>query len=238
MRRARTFLSIPTLAIATFALAACATPSVRDAAPAKAGGAQASAEGDAREIAGLERKLALARERLAVAKLEAAAYEQAQAAQARHVAAEVKLAEASLARFVEADMPNRLAGAKLDLQGAKDRAQEAADELAQIKIMYAEQDLDDLTAEFVVSRGERSAARAVERLAIQASALAALEQRELPQERERLALALDKAGAGASEREREAEIGRHKQAIAVRESENEIARLEGELAALREKAKP
>jgi hypothetical protein len=231
-------MAIPTLAIATLALAACAAPSVREGPPAGAGGAQAAAESDAREIAGLERKLEIARARLAVAQLEAAAYDQAQAAQTRHVAAEVKLAEASLARFVEADLPNRLAGAKLDLQGAKDRAQEAADELAQIKIMYAEQDLDDLTAEFVVSRGERSAARAVERLAIQEKALVALEQRELPQERQRLELALDKAGAGASEREREAEIGRHKQRIAVREAENEIVRLEGELAAKREEAKP
>ena len=239
MRHVRTFLPITIVF-----LSACAAPIVDDSESAvalvEAAPAQEEDDGEerAREIASLERKLEVARARLQVARLEASSYDHQQEASMRHGKAEVKLAEAGLARFAEADKPNRLASAKLNLQTAKDRAKEAAEELAQIEIMYKDQDLDDLTAEFVVSRGRRNAARAAARIAIQEGEVSALEERELPQEERRLALALDKASAGLGGSERDAEIGRRKQAISVQEAENEIVRLEADLAALREKAKP
>jgi len=184
----------------------------------------------------LERKLDVARARLALARTEEKAYGEDLEARIRHASGEVELARARLARFREADAPNRLATERLELRTARDRAQEAAEELAQIEIMYKDQDLDDLTAEFVVSRGRRAAERAAERIEILEGELRALEERELPQEGERLALELDKAEAGLTKAEREGEIGRQNKAISVKEAENEIARLEDEQAALSEEA--
>ena len=197
-----------------------------------------SAEDVAREIEDVERKLELARSRAGIAELEARAYEHKRTSQARHTATRVKLAEAELARFMDVDMPNRLADARLDLQGAKDRALEAREELEQIKIMYKDQDLDDLTAEFVVSRGERTAARASARLAIQESRLKALEERELPHKKEDLALAVDQAASELEIHELETEIGKRKQAVSVQEARNAVAELERELADLQEESQP
>lgn len=204
---------------------------------AQGGDSSAAASDEARELRNLERKLEVARTRQQKVELEQAAFEQELEGQIRHANAEVEMARARLALFRESSAPNRLASARLELQAAKDRAQEAADELAQIEIMYKDQDLDDLTAEFVVSRGRRSAARAAARIEIQEGELTALETRELPQEDKRLELELDKAIEKLGDAQREGEIGRLGQQIAATEARNEIARLEEELAAEREKVK-
>lgn len=203
--------------------------------------AESSAPADTekgRETAAVCRKLDVARAKLEVAHMEAQGQEEELAVQLRHAKAEIGMAEAKLAHLVEADMPARLATARLDLRTAKDRAQEAADELAQIEIMYKEQDLDDLTAEFVVSRGRRNAERAAARIEIQENKLRALEERELPQEMRGLELAVDKAVAGLAEIERKGEIGMRNKRISVREAENAIAKLEDELAEKNMAAKP
>ena len=234
MNREHIAASILSTSILVPLLAGCATDAT-SVAP-EAGGDAEDTESSARELRDAERKLRVARARLEVARLEATAYETEQGVRARHASAEVELAKASLARFQEADSPNRLASEKLELRSAKDRAQEAADELAQIEIMYEDQDLDDRTAEFVVSRGRRAAERAAARIAIQEGELAALETLELPEEEARLKLALEKAIAEAEALARETEIGTHEKTIAVQEAENELARLEEELAELLEGA--
>ena len=225
--------------VALLVLAAgCASTSVKDSPASTARATEATTDESADETDAkrrdLDRKLAVARAKLEVARLEAEAYEKKQEASLRHAAAEVALAEARLARFREADAPNRLANEQLSLRTAKDRAQEAADELAQIEIMYEDQDLDDVTAEFVVSRGRRSAARAAARIEIMEAQYAALEERELPQDAQRFELELDKARSGLEAAQRDAEIGRHGKRIAVQEAENAIRKLEEELADLDE----
>ncbi len=199
---------------------------------------ETSADEKAREIAELEQKLEVARARLSLAQLETAAFEAKHEIRLRHAGAEIDMAQAKLAQFREADAPSRLASEQLSLRTAKDRAQEAVDELAQIEIMYDEQDLDDLTAEFVVSRGRRNAERAAARIEIQEAKLKTLEERELPQEQAGLELALDKKVTGLAEIEREDEIGRGNKAIAVTEAENTITKLEAELAELRAETMP
>jgi hypothetical protein len=215
-------------------LTGCATTSV-DGGDAPAADS-AKKEEPAKKIAELERKLEIARAKLAIARLENEAFEAKQTVRARHLAEEVGLAEASLAKFQEADKPTPLASVKLDLRTTKDRAQEARDELAQIEIMYAEQDLDDLTAEFVVSRGRRQAERAEARIEIKEAELKALAERELPQEAKRLGLAVDRAKADAEAAAREAEIGRRNKAIAVQEAENAVEDLEEELVEAKKEA--
>lgn len=232
MKRAFFF---PSLLVVLFS--GCASTSKNEA-PSATAREEKSPGKEARELDALERELGLARARLAKVKLEQSFSEEQLETKIRHAKTEVGIAEAGLARFREVDGPNQLASEKLNLRTAKDRAQEAADELKQIEIMYKEQDLDDLTAEFVVSRGRRSAERAAARIAIQEGTLLALEERELPQKEQELGLALDKAISGLQYTEREGEIGRHGKAIALQEAENEIARLENELVALREKVDP
>ena len=198
---------------------------------------EGKAEDPAKRLRDLERRIATARSQREIANLELEAFDDDHAVKLRHAAAEIDMARAALALFSEAAMPNRIAAEQLNLQSSEDRATEAREELEQIKIMYAEQDLDDLTAEFVVSRGERNNARAQARLEIQKAELEALRERELPQELARLELAVDKAEAARAQLEREGAIGRAGKVLALKESGDELSDLEEELAEAREETK-
>ena len=79
-------------------------------------------------------------------------------------------------------MPARLRASALELQRMRDRAKEADEELAQLEIMYAEQDLEDMTREFVIARGRRDHERSLEALAIREQEQADLESHELPRQ--------------------------------------------------------
>jgi hypothetical protein len=208
-------------------LAGCATTSPGTS-PAHAG-LEAKADTKADERRDKEHDLELARARLAVAELEAKAQVAQQEARLQQAKAELELMRAKLALFRDADRPNRLASERLDLQAAKDRAQEAADELAQIEIMYEDQDLDDLTAEFVVSRGRRAAERAQAQIQIREAQLLALEGGELQQQEQRLVLEVEKAESDLAKLELDGQIGRQKQAIAIQEARNAVEKLEREL---------
>lgn len=218
-------------------LAGCASTSAKTSPAEPMGGGDSPREmptdDSGRKLDELQRKLQVAEARLEVARMELDSYTVEQEARVRHAEAELALAKAHLDRFREAEVPHRLASEELDLRSAKDRAQEAADELAQIEIMYKDQDLDDLTAEFVVSRGRRNAERAAARIKIMEDALAALQSRELPEEDDRLQLAVDKAMVALEKTEREGDIGRRNKEIAVKEAENSLAKIEGELAELK-----
>jgi len=192
----------------------------------------------ARELEALERKLGVARARLEKTRLEHELAEREHEVRVRQASASFEIAEAGLSRFREADAPNELARLRLDLRSARDRAQEAAEELAQIEIMYAEQDLDDLTAEFVVSRGRRAAERAAARIEIDESRLQSVEQREHPVKLRELTMAVEKAAHEREKLDMEGEIASRGRAIALQEAEAEIVRLEQELADLRNEAKP
>lgn len=233
------------LSLSTLLLAACVTSgpdetsTQREAAALGEAAAPASeaddAEDLARQIDAKERQLEIARAKLDIAKLELASQLEEQAVGLRHAEVALEMAKEKLARHQEADAPRRLASEQLDLQGAKDRAQEAADELKQIEIMYDEQDLDDLTAEFVVSRGRRNAERAEARIAIQEAAYRTLVERELPAEEASLALEVDKAKAALAAKQRAGEIAQRNREVALQEAENRVVELQAELAALREK---
>jgi hypothetical protein len=226
----RPWTPLPLLAIL---LVGCAVTDTQSAAPRTAD-EPAEAADPARERADLERKLAIARARLELAELEASAFEHRTAARLQQSQAEVELAQDALTLFRDGRLPQRLATERLDLQTTRDRAQEALDELAQIEIMYKEQDLDDLTAEFVVSRGRRQAERAQARIEIAEAALKVLEERELPQEVERLELAVAKAHAELEAGELDARVGRKGKAIAVQEARHAVEEVAAKLTALEE----
>ena len=197
-------------------------------------GTEADSE-DPREVTETQEKLEVAQARHEIAVLEASAYDAKLDAQLRHAQAAVEMAEVKLATFREVERPNRIATEELNLRSARDRAQEAADELAQVEIMYAEQDLNDMTREFVISRERRNAERAAKRIQIQEGEFTAFKERELPQKESELKLAVDKATAGLKAAEREGEIKKRQHAIGVREAEMKVKNLEDELAKLKAK---
>lgn len=222
--------------ISIFLFLGCATTGGADASPDVAEASSSKADDGKR--ADIERKLKIAKERLMVAELELKAFDLQHKNDVRYAKADVGIAEAKLAKFREVDAPNRLASEKLGLQTALDRAQEAEDELAQIQIMYEDQDLDDLTAEFVVKRGQRAAERARARIEIAEGQFKSLEERELPQEEKGLELALDKSQAALNKAGVDGEIGRQKKSIALQEARDTIDKLQQELKELEEEAKP
>ncbi|MFT7540628.1 MAG: hypothetical protein ACI9K5_001590 [Gammaproteobacteria bacterium] len=182
--------------------------------------AASSSEDDERKVMMLEQAQTLAHARLKVAEMKAASSEANDGVRLAKAQADVGLAEQELAKFIGTDMPTSIASAKLDLRSMQDRVQESADELAQIELMYADQDLNDKTAEFVVSRGRRSADRAMARLEIQQVRFATLTEAELPMQQRRLELALESKQAALAETERDIAIGQHNQEIALMEARN------------------
>lgn len=184
----------------------------------------------------LERKLNIAKMKLEVAAMELEAQKVAAELSVRHAREELEIARGKLEQFRSIDAPNRLDSARLSLQSAKDRAVEAAEELEQIEIMYEGQDLDDRTAEFVVSRGRRNAERAAQRISIQEGQLKALEQHELPRETRSMELSVERKEADVDKAARSARTGELQKRIGVLSAESEVAKLEDQLRDLDKKA--
>jgi hypothetical protein len=176
-------------------------------------------------------KAEVLRRKIEIAELELAAVG------ARHGAAlvaartELSLAEGDLATFREFDRPTRVGMATLDLRGTADRAQEAADELAQIQAMYDGQDLDDLTREYVIARGRRHAERTAQRSELEEQNLVRLTDRSLPAEELKLTLAVDRARAKVEDAERSHEVERRTKSLALDDLRYELAQVEKKLAA-------
>ena len=146
---------------------------------------------------------------------------------------EIELTQAKLAQFVALDAPNRIAGAELKFQRAKDIAEEAQEELKQLEIMYKDQDLEDMTAEFVLNRGKRNAERRKRALAIEESELKSLRDHSIPQEQTSLELELAKKEKNLKKAELDAQIKLLQKEIAIRKVEAEIADMKEEMAKLK-----
>jgi hypothetical protein len=205
----------------TLALGGCASnPAEHDAANRE----REDKDDDAYEAASLQRKLDVAQRELAAL----SARQEAALAAAR---TELDLAEGKLETFREFERPSRLGETRLDLRTTKDRAQEAADELAQIEAMYEEQDLDDLTKEFVVARGRRQAERAAERVSLEEQDLTRLTERTLPAEELELRLAVDRAVAAVADAKSTQEIEQLSKQHEIEDLRHELAELQKKSAA-------
>lgn len=204
--------------------------------PAAATASSDEAAGDPVDLEQLERDLARARIRLEIARLEAGSARAKAVGEVDFAQVELDLAREDLERFSAEIRQRRVAEAQLDLQTARDRAQEAQDELAQIEIMYDGQDLDDLTAEFVVSRGRRQAQRAQARIALQEAAFANLRDHELRQEEARLTLAVRRKELALDQARIGAQVTDQRQELAIDEAEQAVADLEEKLAEARRDA--
>ncbi len=183
---------------------------------------------DETDIAGLARQLVLAQDRLRRAEADLSMREQALDVDRRLADAELELAKEKVVQF-DADSKSRLAEAELELRESKDEATEAKEELEQIELMYAAQDLDDRTAEFVVNRGRRTAERSAARIAIGEAKLASLRDHQMPRERRELMLEVERQSVAIAKQVREGELSLMDARIQVLESRNEIERLQGEI---------
>ena len=232
---------IPT-SLLVAALASCKTTNTeQNVLPAPSSQASAAQESEGRSPAELDReraklqaKLDIAKAKLSIAQLELEASAAKHEAGTRFAAYEVKSAEFKLETFTEVTQPNQLASAELSLRRSADRVQEAADELEQIKIMYDEQDLEDMTAEFVVGRGRRNAEHAAAALKIQEAEVVALRDRELREQQDGLQLAVKKAEVALAAAQQQATIGAQRAQIAIREAEGAIMGIERQLLDLEE----
>ncbi len=202
---------LPTVLL--IALGGCATtdqtttgiPPVHDQGPSTAGNpAAASGEKAAEEkakdpkeaqkkVAELEHKLQVAQIKVSVANLSTDGADLELREKRDHATKALAAAQANLNFFNNIDAPNRTGRAELSLQGALNSAAEAQEELEQLALMYDEQDLEDMTREFVIQRGKRRAERAKKLIEFSTLDLRGLIEHKLKQEREGLEGAVLKA---------------------------------------------
>jgi hypothetical protein len=182
--------------------------------------------------ASLEREMPVAREKLENARRDEADQKADSQASAAKVRKELDLARKKLETFEGREMPAKVAKGKLDLQNAKDNLDNSKEELEQLELMYKEQDLADKTREIVIKRAKRELDRATQRFAIQQEELAILTERTLPQEKEKLALDVEEKERESARAERGAQKAAGEKKVALMAAENEIKRIETELASL------
>lgn len=179
--------------------------------------------------------LKVAEKKLAQAKLQAEAELAAKERDLAFSGQELQMARAKLELYTTTEMPNKLAQAKLDLQRMRDNAQERADELAQIEIMYDESEIDDKTKEFVLQRGKRQAEASTRQLEIAERNFEVTEKHDLPREKARLELEvakkaseLEKAKAALEADRLEREIRLLNAGTELEKAQNEIQQAAGE----------
>jgi len=211
-------------ALAAFPLTGCgALAPADDGTPAAAPTAAETGEAEQESRAA---KLEILNARMKVAKLEHSSQGMNAESSLMLAEAELQLAQAQLEQFRELDMPNRITRSELSLQRARDSAMESAEELAQIEIMYKEQDLEDLTAEFVINRGKRNAERSKASLAVQEREHVSLTKHTLPRELHNLKLAVVRKENALRSAKISAETGRLQKEIAIMNLKRELAELE------------
>lgn len=178
--------------LAALAASGCAFAVHRtDGSPAAS--ATAEAAGPADEAA---RELETARQKLEIARLET----EQQMLQARQAVtdAEHELAKAQeeLAHFLAEAMPRQVRSAELGLTGARDGVRETEEEMAQLEMMYGQDELADATAEIVLARTRRRLELGRARLVLEEQEFAALRDFRLPWDRKDKELALRRAQVG------------------------------------------
>src|SRR5439155_9456262 len=144
----------------------------------------------------------------------------------------LELARRKLQHFQEHTAPTRVAQTELGLRGSEDGFKEAQEELAQLEMMYKDEQFADKTKEIVLERGRRRLERSQKDLEIRRRELADLKEKQLPLEMEEQAQAV-------GEKERELERLRHEEQstkldkqIGIMSAEFEIARLQDEMTVL------
>ncbi len=175
-------------------------------------------EQDGDDAEDLRRELDRARRRLEIVRLDA----QSSVADAEFA---LEAARADLRDWEGFTAPEELDEARRELQALHDALQDAADELAQLRLMYEGDDLAEATASLVLDRARRDVERRREEVAAAERTLAHLERVEHPRRRAELEHAVRLAELAAAAAREQAELD-------LAEAEEEVASLEEELADL------
>jgi hypothetical protein len=235
-RRSR--VSSPFLPLVLFAAAplfgGCAStpPESKPPAPAPASDDTSSKAAD------LERQMRVARMRLEKSKLDTANQQLTNEDTIHRAEVDLALAKEGLTQFEDRDSKTRLEKGRLNLKRMEDALDESKEELAQLEMMYQEQDLADKTREIVLRRGKRRVERTEAALAIEKQELEQLERQVLPLERKKLAMDVDGKARALEAARRAAKDSAFEREIAATTAAQELEKLELELDKLRGTAKP
>ena len=211
---------------------ACTAVPERSDSPAKT---SQEAEDSGEELAKKKRALDKARLELEIARLEKETDEVESRQEIRDKEVELALAREKLETFRTLEMVQKVRSAELDLLQTRYRRQDAAEELEQLEMMYRGSELEDKTSEIVLDRGRRELELADERMALEASELEKLRERDLPIELKELEESVRKAEQGVADRKRSAEVDAIRKRVEVLAAEGEIADLEAEIRKLEKK---
>ena len=189
----------------------------------------------AQEVADLEHKVQIAQIKVRIATLTADGADVEFGQKRARAELALNSAKANLAYFNTVEAPNRTGRAELSLQGALDQAKEAQEELEQLAIMYDDQNLEEMTSEFVIQRGKRRADRANKRIEFSKLDLRGLTQHKLKQERQSLESAVLKAQQGLEALDREAQKNKLNRTLKLSEANYALKKAEESLKKAQEK---
>lgn len=182
-----------------------------------------------RKIADLEHKVRVAQIKVDLAHLDVDGADLALDQKRDRAEKALAAAKASLAHFDGVEAPSRKGRAELSLQATMDSAKEAQEELEQIALMYDDQNLEDMTREFVIQRGKRRAERADKRIEFSKMDLRGLVHHKLKQEREKLEAGVLKAAQDLEAIEREATKNKLNRTLKLAEANHALKKAEGAL---------
>lgn len=188
------------------------------------------------EIADAQAALDSATVRLEIAKMESVSFDAKHAAKLENALVELDLAKQALVQFDSFSKPTRMSQENLNLKSTKESAAEAQEELEQIELMYKDQDLNDMTREFVVARGKRRAISAQARIDIREANVASILEHDLPMQRQRFTLGIKRAEQGLAALALDGEIGRRGKELSVTEATRKVGKATQALAKLAEGA--
>lgn len=177
----------------------------------------------------LDHQLKVAKAELEIARLKA--HQENIQARAEFMAAErdMQLAMDDFENFNEVRQPLQMREAELDLQSSEDSTREVEEELQQLKMMYGEDELGEMTAEIVVARTERRVQRSRERLELERLKYKNLTEFTMPNKVAELEAAIDEANAELKAAEANLEAVRMESQLEFQNAEREIMNLEQQI---------
>jgi len=216
--------------------AGCAAPTTGAEEGGAAAPATVNAEEAAQNAADAADRVDLARRKLERAQLDVEMGRREGDLALAKARVELDLARKELEHFLAFEQPQRLASGQLDLQQTADGMSEQQEEMQQLELMYAKDDLADKTKEIVIVRGKRRFERAKQRLELATKAQTDLRDVQLPQQRLKLELAVKDKEAEVMRAEFGAKAGALDKETAVIAAKQELAKAERDLA--KAKARP
>lgn len=144
---------------------------------------------------------------------------------------ELTLAQKALDHFVNVEMPAKRARGELELTQMKDMLTEQEEELAQLELMYKNDDLGDKTKEIVIARTKRRLERAKASLALQTKDLEDLLNVQQPEQKDKLENAvkekqadLDRAESNAKSSAMDKQLGVKTQTMELEKQKRDYAK--------------